>query len=278
MRIILAAVLLAALSLVCPATARGQEAIEAAGRKLLAEHGRAIIHISATLKLSLLTETGARAGEQERRVEVVGTLIDPGGLAICSLAALDPTSAISSVRVNVNNQLQTLRLKGELREIKYRLADGTEAPARLVLRDEDNDAAFLAPDTALAAEGTLRLADAVRTVELLEPVIFLGRLGKSLGYESTVSLGRVNARVGRPRTEYIVGGSPGLPAFNREGRLLGIVLTHRQPGSEATVGPTGIQADMTPVLVPAGDLAEAAGMAQAEARKPATRPVTPTEP
>ena len=40
---------------------------------------------------------------------------------------------------------KTLDFDCPVQEVKYRLTDGTEVPARIVLKDEDLDLAFLAP-------------------------------------------------------------------------------------------------------------------------------------
>ncbi|MFI5001143.1 MAG: serine protease [Reyranellales bacterium] len=252
-------------------------AVQETGRKVLAASSKAVVSVTVTIKLSMTGEMAgmARLNEQEKKNEISATLIDPSGLAVCSLTALDPTSAMGNLKVNVGGQQQSFRIKADISEAKYRLPDGTEVAARVVLKDEDLDLAFLAPEKPLepadqAKITTLNLADSTKELQLLEPVIFVSRLGKHVGYESAVSLGRVSARLTKPRTEYIAGGSPGQPAFTKEGKLLGIVLTHRRGEQDIDVagGMAGLQREMTAVIIPAADIVEAANQAKEEAKKP----------
>jgi S1-C subfamily serine protease len=266
-----------------PAAGAEESGVVAAGRTAQQKYSNAVINVTATMKISVQGEAGgsARSGDQERKNELLATVIDSSGLTICSLAALDPTSAIGNVRVNVGGQPQTVKLKADLHEVKYRLADGTELPARVVLKDEDLDLAFLATEKPMedadkAKIAVVSLADAAKEAQVLDAVIFLGRYGKGLSYEPSVAAGRITGKLTRPRTEYIAGGSPGTPVFSGDGKLLGIILTHRRLNNDVTAGPGGIQADMTAVVIPAGDIVEAANQAKEEAKKPVkkTEPTT----
>ncbi|MGA2496124.1 MAG: serine protease [Tepidisphaeraceae bacterium] len=276
-RKILAAALAVSLWAGAAATVRADDAaIAETGRKVLASCDKAVISVTVTIKLSMQGDmAGARLNEQEKKNEIAATLLDPSGLAICSLTALDPTSAMGNLKVNVGGEQKSFRIKADISEAKYRLPDGTEVPARVVLKDEDLDLAFLAPEKPLDAADrakilTLNLADSAKDLQLLEPVIFVSRLGKQVGYESAVSLGRVSARLTRPRTEYIAGGAPGQPAFTKDGKLLGIVLTHRRGEQDIDVmgGMAALQREMTAVIIPAADIVEAANQAKEEAKKP----------
>ncbi len=255
-------------------------AIAETGRRILAASGNAVVSVKVTIKLSMQGEMAAmaRLNEQEKKNEIAATFIDSSGLALCSLTALDPTSAMGNVRVNVGGQQQSFRLKAEINEARFRLADGTEIPARIVLKDEDLDLAFLAPEKPLEAAdqakfSTINLADSVKDLQILDQIIFLSRMGKHVGYESAVLLGRVNAKLSKPRTEYIAGGGPGQPAFNKDGKLVGIVLTHRRGEQDIDVagGMAGLQREMTAVVIPAADILDAANQAKEEAKKPARK-------
>jgi hypothetical protein len=255
--------------------------MEAAGRQVLATYDKAVIVVTDTIKVSIQGDaTGtARIDNQEKKNEAMATVIDASGLALCSLAALDPTTVIGTVRATINGQVQSLRIKGELSEIKYRLADGTEIPARVVLKDDDADLALLAPEKALedADKGkisAINLADAVKDVQVMDPVIMVVRLSRNLGYAGSVGVGRISAKLGKPRVEYLVGGQPGLPAFNRDGKLLGVVLTHRKLNNDISASSDTVQ---TPVLIPAADIVDAAAQAKEEAKKPVKKPDAPAE-
>ena len=77
---------------------------------------------------------------QEQKLEALGTIIAEDGLTVLSLSRVDPTATLlSRMRagggtVNVNYT-----------EVLILMQDGTEVPARLVLKDSDLDLAFVLP-------------------------------------------------------------------------------------------------------------------------------------
>ena len=102
---------------------------------------------------------------------------------------------------------QTLELEFQVQEVKYRLADGTEVPARVVLKDEDLDLAFVAPQKPLdeatrAKIAVLPLDDAATQVEALDNTILINRTTDDFNYIPTLDLGSVSAVVSNPRTCY----------------------------------------------------------------------------
>jgi hypothetical protein len=245
------------------------QAMEAAGRKALDAYSNSIVVINAVIKVAIFDEAQAKIDEQEKKTEVIGTCIDSSGLVICSLAAIDPTSAVTTIRGTVNGQTKKLTLKGDLTDIKVRLSSGDEIDAKVVLKDEDQDLAFIGPKKPLEAKdaanlAAVNLADSDKNIQLLDSVVLLSRLGKSFGYEPAIMAGRISAKITKPRVEYLGGGQPGIPAFNREGKLMGIVLTHRRPDAEAAAGAEIVQ---TPVIIPAYEIVDAAKQALDEMKK-----------
>ena len=78
----------------------------------------------------------------------------------------------------------------------YGLTDSTEVPARIVLKDEDLDLAFLAPLKPLNAQTQAKIAaipldSAARHVDVLDPTILVDRSGEGLNYIRALSLGRI---------------------------------------------------------------------------------------
>lgn len=247
------------------------QAMEAAARKALDTYANSVVVVNAVVKVAIFDEAQAKVGEQEKKNEVVGTFIDSSGLILCSLAAIDPTTAVSSIRGTVDGQTKKLTLKGELNDMKIRLSTGDEVDAKVVLKDEDLDLAFLAlkkPLDAATKVAAVNLADNDKNIQVMDPVVFISRLGKNLGYEPAIVTGRISAKIAKPRVEYIAGGQPGLPVFSRDGKLLGMVLTHRRPDVEATAGSDIVQ---TAVLIPAADLVDAAKQALDEMKKKAEK-------
>ena len=112
-------------------------------------------------------------------------------------------------------------------DVKLRLSDGKELPARIVLRDEDLDLAFLRPTTKpekpLVA---INLADEGKPA-LLDPVVVLTRLGRVGGWAPAASLQTIGAIIEKPRTFYVVetgsAGGMGTPAFTPSGKVVGLL-------------------------------------------------------
>jgi hypothetical protein len=193
----------------------------AAGRALVARYADAVIGVELVVTLKG-TINGRPVPAQERQVDVNGTVINAAGLTVLSLGSIDPSAAIT----NPNAQLE----EPEFKEVKLRTADGTEYPARIVLKDEDLDLAFVAPET--PAEGSL---PAFAHVDLDAPAqgVILGnyfevsRASKKVERAPAVRVVNVIAILSKPRqlllaTEY----SPGSPVFDADGKILGVGVRH----------------------------------------------------
>jgi S1-C subfamily serine protease len=226
-------------------------------RKTLETYGNAIVYVTAVATIS----SGSRSREQKTRA--IGTVIDARGLTVVSNSSLDPAGAIGSMRTGG----APVTLKSELGDVKIRMADGTEVPAKVVLKDDDLDLAFVAPAKAPDAEtrkkfAVVNLGDAATEAVLLDRIIGLGRAGKDLNYTATLSLGRVSAVVTKPRTVYIGARMPGAPVFAGNGKILGICIMRRSPS-----GGTYRRFMRQPVILPAADIREIAEQAREELKE-----------
>ena len=247
-------------------------------------YGKAVVHVEAVLTITMDGPLAAMVGggDKEQKIEVVGTVVDPSGLTVVSNTALDPTSAMGKIEINAGGQQMSMTLKGEVGEVKIRLSDGTEIPARVVLKDEDLDLAFIAPTEKLdkkarAAMQSVELDQAADKAEKLAQTITLGRLGKDMNRELTVGLARIKAVVTKPRTFYVLGGTqPGTPVFDMKGKLLGISLFRKKPGGGgraglgAIMGGGGLGVSGTPITLPTANVKRVAEQAKEEmSKKPA---------
>ena len=248
----------------------------AAALKTQKTYEKAVVHISAVLNV---TAEGPLAqmmgGAKEQKITVVGTVIDPSGLAVTSATSLNPTAAMSGMKLNVGGQEMTLSFKTEIGDVKYRFADGTEVPARIVLKDPELDLAFIAPEKPLDKQtkskfAVVNLSDAAKKVAVLDKVVTLGRLGKDLNYTSSVQIGRISAVVTKPRTFYVGAAGIGVPVFTAKGKLVGICVTRRKRGAQASRSAMSMASglSMSPVILPAADVKETAAQAKAEMKKP----------
>jgi hypothetical protein len=240
-------------------------------RKTLQAYDKAIVSLAAVVKIDM----GGSRGSHEQKAQCAGAIIDPCGLAVTSLTNLNPQGLFKLRFGRMGGQMD---FECRVQSVKYRLTDGTEVPARLVLKDEDLDLAFLAPikppDAQIQAKiAVIPLDKAAAQVDVLEPTILVDRSGAGLNYIPTLGFGRIGAILSKPRTCYLCnGGTLGLPAFNREGKILGIFC--RCIGAEGEE-PSSIGEFMSNLLatarliLPAADIAKLVPEAKVEMKKPA---------
>ena len=240
-----------------PACALAAESNAAAGRALMKRYADAIVAVELVVTLKI--KYGDReAPPREDRVEVNGTMISPSGLVVTSLAEVDPQTAFDSAR-GMGRGGQRVELVGsDFKEVKLRLADGSEVPARFVLKDADLDLAFMAPDLSAADApkrefAYVKLEDAAAG-EVLGDYFSVARASKSMQRVPTVRASQVYGIVEKPRRVLLVTDQTsqtlGTPTFDAQGRVLGISLFHFANGRRSG-----------PVVVPAADIAEMAKQA-----------------
>ena len=244
-----------------------------AGRRVLSKNQDADVTVKLVVAYSV--SYGGRDQQSESKTEAVGTVIDPSGLTVISLTAIDPSAMMKS---RMRNQQADLKIESEVKDVKIVLADGTEIAAEVALRDKDLDVVFLRPtDKPAKPFAAIDLTKAAKP-QVLDQVICLNRLGKVANRVASVSIERVDALVERPRPFYVlgVGGSSGVgsPVFALSGASLGIMLIRNAPtDGEANVASlfsgTGGSLGILPVIVPSADLVEDAKQAM-EAKKPAS--------
>ena len=225
---------------------------ESTWRNLLANHANCVTWVSATVRLEI-SAGGRSMPPQEQKLEALGTIIAEDGLTVLSLSRVDPTAALLSrmrtpgASVNVNYT-----------EVLILMQDGTEVPARLVLKDSDLDLAFVLPIK--QKKDNEEFKDVVfshvprsqkvksKLPQALDEVVSLGKLGRNLYRQSTLRKGWVNAVIEKPRKYFVIENtSPGTPVFDRDGGWLGIVVYKMDRGR-----PTSL------VTLPADDIEEIA--------------------
>jgi hypothetical protein len=258
---------LAALCLCCMvalAPLRAQDD-RAAARELVTKWQAAIVNVRVVIKMRM-SMGGRELQNTDDPVETVGTVIDPSGLTVLSLGALNPGAMMNRLMSGTGgDQQQRVEFGSEPTDVKIRLADGRELPARIVLRDEDLDLAFLKPttrpDKPLVA---INLEDSGRP-GLLDQVVVLSRLGRVGGWAPSASLQTISAIIERPRTFFVIEtgamGGMGTPAFTPAGKVVGLltlrsVQTGRPSMFSMTAGPENL--GILPVILPAADVLEIA--------------------
>ena len=232
--------------------------------KVVKQYAKAVVEVEAVLTIS----AGGRGQEKDQNVQAIGTVVDPSGLTVTSYVSLNPTSVLKSLPIQGGGRVS---ISGELSDVKICLPDGTEIPARIVLKDEDLDLAFIMPKDKLdkdAAEqiAAVDLAKPAPKAGLLDQIVRISRLGKDMNRALVAELDRISAIVTKPRLVYVIGGAqPGSPVFSMAGKLLGIVTFHKRAGRSASVGRSGIGG--IPVILPTKDVNKIADQAHDELKK-----------
>jgi len=252
--------------------ARAADEIADAAAKIEKDYAKAVVHLEGVLSVTAEGQLASMmGGERERKIEAVGTMVDPSGLTVTSLTSVNPIGDERKVNVRVSGQAMSATLKGEVSEMRIRLTDGTEVPARIVLKDEDLDLAFIAPKEKLDPDArkqtrAVDLTKAASQAARLTQAVMLGRLDKHMNRELVVRVRRVAAVITKPRTFYFFGaGQPGAPAFTTDGKLLGINVFRKKPGG-GSVGRT-VAVSGTGVTLPAKDVKRIADQAKEELAK-----------
>jgi S1-C subfamily serine protease len=234
------------------------EAEAAAGRELVKKFADVVIGVELVQTLKIKSRD-REMPPSERRIESNGTVISSSGLTVTSLAQVDPQASFEAVKAT-NPNLQIELLNADVKEVKLRLADGTEVPAKFVFKDADLDLAFMAPD--LEADSTKRdyphvQLEASTEGKVLSTYYYISRASKALQRIPIIRATEVFGIVERPRRLYLLTEqSLGSPVLDAQGKILGISLQNFAGGR-----PTGM------VVLPAADIAEMAKQA-ADASKP----------
>lgn len=246
----------------CALTAVAGEAEEQA-RAIFQKNKDAVVTVQMVIK-QRYSMSGMGSREHESKSEATGTVIDPDGLTVMALSSTDPTSIYQRMMSGMEDDVQ---FDSELSDIKLLLGKNKEVPARVVLRDNDLDLAFLRPIDKPAepmAYVDMSEADAPK---LLDQVVALNRLGRVADRTYSAAFERIEAIVERPRTFYLPGSDPtntrqGSPAFTLDGKPVGIFVLRSIPDTDSGSGSIfGGQENIIPILLPAADILQGAQQA-----------------
>jgi hypothetical protein len=249
------------------ASATSAQDARAGARETMKKWQEAVVNVRIVLKVRM-SMGGREVQSMDDSVDTVGTVIDSAGLTVLSLRSLNPGDMMTKIMGAAGSGQPQMEITSEPADVKIRLADGQELAAKIVLRDEDLDLAFLRPLAPPARPLiAVNLLDSSPPT-VLEEVLVLSRLGRVGGWAPTASLHDIGALIEKPRTFYVLGGtgatSTGVPAFRAGGKIIGL-LTMRQvatgrSGMFAMFGGTeGL--GLLPVVLPAADVLEIAQQA-----------------
>jgi S1-C subfamily serine protease len=217
-----------------------------------------VLFLSAVVEVEF-TAGDSPAKKEERKVEMLGTVIGKDGLMVVSLSGLDVASTIDGRMVNGPQGPVKLSAKGTTKEVKILMPDGTEVAAKVAFKDTDLDLAFIRPEKPESVKLTPIDTANSASMALLDEVIVLGRLGKELNREPVVMTNEIISVVTKPRTfGKIIVQALGMPVFNQDGKFVGIGINRFSPKGE-TDGQGPVPSN---VILPAADLLESAAQAK----------------
>lgn len=237
------------------------------GREIFKKNQAAVVTVQIVLKTKY-SFGGMGAPANESKQDLTGTVVDPSGLTVLALSATDPGGMIQNMLAGMSGEDMNLKFDTELTDVKILLADGTELPAEVVLRDKDLDLAFVRPKSKPAtAMPAIDLSESA-SAQVLDHVITLNRLGQAAGRAHAVSVERVTAVVQKPRQFYIPDSTMtsttlGSPAFTAEGKILGVfVMRMISSKSGGGLGMFSFQPEgLTAIILPAADILKVAKQA-----------------
>jgi len=230
------------------------------GRKILKKWSDTVVKVHMVIE-SRMAMQGREMSKSDSTSLVTATVIDPSGLAVLSYSATNPGEAFSGLGGMDNLQFS---YDTKITDVKIRLKDGEEIPGEVVLRDKDLDLAFVRPREPLKEPLPAVELDESSSLEVLDSVVILGRMGKVGSWSPTVIIDRVKAVIEKPRTFYALSvgamdGQLGCPVFSSKGKCVGILLMRSSPsGGGGMSGLFSFQDSLLPVVLPAEDILEVA--------------------
>ncbi len=209
---------------VCGLAVAGAEGARAADWPALVERvAPAIVNV----KLSLKTESPYGGEAEESTHEVLGTVVDPGGLILMWNSHFSPNRFLE---IFSGLSGETLDFKVTPTDIRVSFDGGsTEHPAFLAAADSDLDLAFIQlqerPDAPLAAIDFSRAA----TPSTGDELAAVARLTAAFDRVPYFDVLRLTGQIRKPRTAWIVGAGnatqTGMTYFAADGLPAGVLVT-----------------------------------------------------
>lgn len=255
------AVLMAGCVLAATAAVQAQSVREKA-REVAKKNQDAVVWVTAIVKIEITAGGRSVGNPRETKMQALGTVIDPSGLTVVALSAIDPAPALNGQTVNMGGEMVKVAAKSEHSQVKINVGD-QEIASKIVLKDPDLDLAFLVPEKADTKLGVtpLKLEKAPK-LEILDELICLGRLPKSMEQAPAAAMSEVSGLVKKPRTFIMGGRTVGGVVLSLDGTVVGITATYRtDPANPAA---------SSLVIVPAEDVLEVAKQALAKKDEPST--------
>lgn len=219
----------------------------AGAKKVFAEKQDSVVWISGVATISFTAADSKDAAitppDEETKVESLATIVDPAGLAVAVLSQLDPARGLNGRTVRTVHGPVKVDAVATLKEVKLILADGTEVPADVVLKDVDLDLAFIRikPASKEAKGASFPAVDLQDSApgKILDEVVTVTRLDEVFNRAPNVFPGYINMITKKPRVFLrATGATGGCPTFTHEGKIIGITagrLVKGKPSAAAII-------------------------------------------
>ncbi len=195
------------------------------GRKIIDSNKEAVIRIEGIQEMEI--SFGNETEKSENKVSGSAVIIDQSGLAVTALSCIEGSGYESEYGEESR--------KSKIIDLKMRLADGTEMPGDVILRDGDLQIAFIKPKTNV--DKPLKYVDLTQSSmpQILDSILLMSRLGQVGNRTISATLNYVSAIINKPRTLFAVDGlvDYGGPAFSLDGKVVGIVGIKSNPVNSA---------------------------------------------
>ena len=241
-------------------------------RKVAAANDSAVVTVRIVVETT--TSYQGESEKEENKASATGTVVDPSGLVVTSLTAINPRDRFSEMMESDEDFKMSTRAV----DIKIRLADGTEIPSDVVLRDRDLDLAFIRPKK--APEKPLAFLDVSSSAssQMMDEVIVLYRLGQVGSRALAASVHRIAAVVTKPRLSYVLADglsyNLGYPTFSADGKPIGLLVLRANMSKDSDGDISSTMDNMLPVVLPYSALTNA--IAQAKTATPEKQAEEPT--
>lgn len=230
-------------------------------RKIIDNYKDAVVNVQLVIETTASFE--GESSKRENKASVTGTVIDPSGLVVASLAETNPTEMYRQFMDDEDGPKMSTRTV----DVKIKTADGTEIAAEAVLRDRDLDLMFFRPKKALDKPLPYVNLSQNDQPQALDEVLVLSRMGTVASRALSTNVDRVRAVITKPRTFYVLTtymhSSLGGPVLTMNGKPAGIMVLRLSPSKDGDMSmSSGVDDMMTVVAVPCSTIAGIAEQAK----------------
>lgn len=227
----------------------------AAARLVVSKRADDVVMVLATINVRL--NIGGQERTSDQTMQANATILDSTGLAVMSLQQIQPDEAMTRLYSRQVPGSAHVEVTTDIAEMRMHLGDGRELPAKLVLRDEDLDLAFVRPTEPLSTPLPFVDAPSARP-QLLDALTVVRRTGEPTAWAPAAAFATVELVLDKPRTYYQVvilgGGGPGCPVFDGSGHFVGVLVLRD----------TGTRGSGSLAVLPADDIRDVAKQAPAK--------------